>query len=514
MNSMLTRVMYLLFTAAPALAQASEGSWTPLGSGMNDLVSALTVLPDGSLVAGGRFSSAGGVPASAIAHWDGSAWSALGAFDNEVKALLTLSNGDLIAGGEFGLVNDREIQAIARWDGMDWSPIGAGIGGYVGALAQLSNGDLVAGGTFGTAGGVQAHRIARWDGIAWNPLGSGLPGHVYTLAVLPDGDLIAGGYSFIARWDGQDWHSLGGEINGPVQSLAVLHDGQLIAGGHFDSASGVPGTTGIARWDGQAWHSLGGGPGGSHSPRILALTVLPNGDLIAGGIMDGSEGAGHGIARWDGDSWSAIGSITNGVFALTTLPDGDFVAGGSFVTADEMLVNRIARWCSSDELCASCPGGSVSGPNFLKITSPECSGAQGTYSVASTGVLTDGTWSVSYNSGGPPLPGLTVTLTQTEGASTTVSFTADSQEFSSAFNMKINWTGYCNGLFASWSQPVQCTVDSDCTSYEPFRSPSCWATAGDGPPDWGQAPGALLYLGILLLGLSVIARRPARSRTA
>lgn len=41
-------------------------------------VSALAVLPNGDLVAGGEFDIAGGVSANKIARWDGTAWYGMG----------------------------------------------------------------------------------------------------------------------------------------------------------------------------------------------------------------------------------------------------------------------------------------------------------------------------------------------------------------------------------------------------------------------------------------------------
>jgi hypothetical protein len=53
------------------------------------------------LIAGGQFATAGGAPASNIARWDGSGWSALGAgTDGQVLALAS-QGGQLIAGGTF-----------------------------------------------------------------------------------------------------------------------------------------------------------------------------------------------------------------------------------------------------------------------------------------------------------------------------------------------------------------------------------------------------------------------------
>ncbi|MFN9757933.1 MAG: hypothetical protein ACK58X_16125, partial [Planctomycetota bacterium] len=61
-----------------AAQDPSTGVWSALGGGMNSRVSALAVLPNGDLVAGGSFSSASLVSANCIARWNGSAWSALG----------------------------------------------------------------------------------------------------------------------------------------------------------------------------------------------------------------------------------------------------------------------------------------------------------------------------------------------------------------------------------------------------------------------------------------------------
>jgi hypothetical protein len=52
-----------------AMYDPATGEWSALGSGMNNVVWALAVLPNGDLVAGGDFSTTGGVPAPYIARW-------------------------------------------------------------------------------------------------------------------------------------------------------------------------------------------------------------------------------------------------------------------------------------------------------------------------------------------------------------------------------------------------------------------------------------------------------------
>ncbi len=245
---------------------------------MNGQVSALTVLPNGHLVAGGAFFDR-------VARWDGTAWSSLGSGMNNfaVRALTVLPDGHLVAGGDFTTAGGTSANRIARWDGTTWSSLGSGMDNSVSALTVLPNGHLVAGGSFTTAG---ANRIARWDGTTWSSLGSGLNGEVRDLAVLPNGDLVAGG-SFttaggisangIARWNGTTWSTLGSGMSGGVRALAVFPDGDLVAGGEFATA-GAAASYAIARLTTTCpatSTSYGSGCPSSGGRNLLTATTLP-----------------------------------------------------------------------------------------------------------------------------------------------------------------------------------------------------------------------------------------------
>jgi hypothetical protein len=144
-------------------------------------------------VAGGNFSAASGSP-NRVARWNGSTWSAFGSGTNgNVAALAVLPNGDLVAGGAFTTAGGTIANKIARWDGSTWSALGSGTNGDLYALTVLPNGDLVAGGGFTSAGGTAANNIARWDGSSWSALGGGVDGIPFALTVRPSGDLVAGG---------------------------------------------------------------------------------------------------------------------------------------------------------------------------------------------------------------------------------------------------------------------------------------------------------------------------------
>ncbi len=364
---------------AAGIARWNGTNWSGLGSGVtygfsDARVRALAVSPAGELLVGGLFSAAGGIAASGIAKWNGSTWASLGSgVDVEVLALSLLPNGDLIAAGDFSGAGTADADCIARWDGTTWSALNPGTNERIQTLHVRADGSLVAGGLFTTIRGVAANYIARWDGTSWSSLGSGVAANplapafqVTTLASLANGDLVAGGSfpsaggvpgtSKVARWNGSSWSALGTGItpSSPtdyVACSATLPTGDLIVGGSFSFAGGGMANR-IARWNGSAWSKLGGSPldGGGANGDVVALTVRPNGDLIAGGyftLMFNSSGAvnANRIARWNGTAWSAMGTGLNGpVLALVTLADGDVVVGGDFTTAGGLPANRIARW--------------------------------------------------------------------------------------------------------------------------------------------------------------------------
>jgi hypothetical protein len=249
---------------------------------MSSSVSALAVLPNGDLIAGGTFTTAGGISASRIARWNGSAWSPLGTgMDNSVTALAVLPDGDLIAGGSFTTAGGVSANRIARWNGTAWTPLSTGTDGTVSALAVLPNGDLLAGGFFVTAGGVTAFRIARWSEqeAVWSPLGTGLSAvsisSVNALAVLSNGDLVAGGEfttagphpsAYFARWT---------ETNIPV--ITVQPQPQVLDAGQTLTLTSTP-ANGYANVSVQ-WRRNG-----------APISIGPGGASPGGGTVTGASG--------------------------------------------------------------------------------------------------------------------------------------------------------------------------------------------------------------------------------
>ena len=154
-------------TTLNRIARLSGSNWAAVGTGLNGTVRALASFDAGSgayLVAGGSFTTAGGVAANRIARWNGSAWSALGTGVTggstiQVNSLRVHADGTgtaLYAGGRFTTAGGLPSNHVARWDGSTWSPLGDGLGSSVNALGSFDDGRglaLFAAGSFVSVGG-------------------------------------------------------------------------------------------------------------------------------------------------------------------------------------------------------------------------------------------------------------------------------------------------------------------------------------------------------------------------
>ena len=119
----------------------------------------LSLAVDGTdLYVGGIFTKAGGVSANCIAKWDGNTWSALGSGlggaypEYPCVYALALVGTNLYAGGRFTTAGGLPANFIAKWDGIAWSALRSGLDMYVYALANDGAGHLFVGGYFTQAG--------------------------------------------------------------------------------------------------------------------------------------------------------------------------------------------------------------------------------------------------------------------------------------------------------------------------------------------------------------------------
>lgn len=327
-----------------------EGLGTGLGAGGVDAVNALAVMNNGDLAAGGTFVSAGGVTVNRVARWDGTAWAAFSGLNGigpngEVKSLCAMPNGQLVIGGTFTQINGVAFNRIARWGPYQvtpgslvqaaWYPFTSSSNGSVGmptstagvsALMALPNGDILVGGGHSNVGGVASTRyLARWtpSTMQWSALGDGVTNVVRSLKTAPNGDILAAGGFGVARWNGSQWTVLDDSpftgVYASVMAIEVLPNGNIVAVGAVPRGgaySEVGWTNSLAVWDGAAWtHWLDAAP--RRERLIQAIAVMPDGSCALGSTFNLSNdqmtfadtGPGNGVCRWDGTSFSLLSDV-------------------------------------------------------------------------------------------------------------------------------------------------------------------------------------------------------------
>jgi hypothetical protein len=393
------------------VAKWNGTSWSALASGVREplgsahaTVSAFAVFDDATgsaLYAAGDFSSAGDQPASRVARWNGTSWSALGsgigANGSGVHAMAVYEDGArrvLVLTGSFIRAGGLLAPNIACWDGSQWSGFAEGLSAYGSALVSWNDGSgpaLYVAGPFNAAGNIPALSIARWNGSTWSALGAGLNGQSlgpFALAVFDEGagpDLFAGGgfmsagdamASGIARWNGTTWRSLvetttlGRSFGEYVNCFETFTDGStptLYIGGNSAYYLSPAGNQPLVRWDGQAWSS----PAGVLDGSVYALKAFDDDSgpaLFVGGKFThaGASSLNH-VARWNGATWSPLGDGLDGdVRCFGIFDDGTGAAlyvGGDFTHAGALTVNRIAKWNGSTW--------SALGNGILGVTPPD-----------------------------------------------------------------------------------------------------------------------------------------------
>ena len=193
-----------------SLRKLENGEWVtiPLSIGTGQL-HAVAAGDDGSVYVGGQFTSVGGLLVNNVARWKSGAWSSLQdgvkmrvpsyVFANSSPAsvhALAVHDGNLYVGGRFDSAGTIPAFQIARWDGTAWYALDSGlVGAYFQAAfgapgeqatvqsIRFHEGTLYACGKFFGAGTWDwrtpaprftiAHGLARWDAenSVWNALG-------------------------------------------------------------------------------------------------------------------------------------------------------------------------------------------------------------------------------------------------------------------------------------------------------------------------------------------------------
>lgn len=393
------------------------------GTGANGAVFAVARASDGSVFAGGAFTSFAGSPAPGVVKLaaDGTRASgfSIGTGNannaNPVRALAVANDGKLIVAGAFDAWADASVGGIVRLntDGSRDTTFlnGFGADGVVYALAALSDGRLYVGGAFTTFGGGERRGLVRLSA-------AGVIDPVFD---------VGAGFS-------------GGE----VRALGLATDGRVATGGTFSSYQGVTRSrVAILFGSDETSYSLPGDqiftanidPGAPFSLSYgAAISGLRYQWYRDGARIPGATGATYAVA--------SAGLADAGLYTLTfSNGSGEYTTQGWRVTVKLAPVIAGAPIAQSVGYGASATFNvSVAGPGPF------------TYQWYRNGTLISGATDSSY------------TVTNVSGA-----------DFGATFHVRIT-----NAYGFSESTPVALTFDTNAVPGAlvlPFSSPQAWSGA-------------------------------------
>ncbi len=393
------------------IAVLEEGGWQQMGSPVNGRVRDIVVAGDRIFI-GGDFNMSGSTEVNHVAEWSGDDWSPLGeglsrdgftGGEGILRGGLQFVDGILYAGGNFDMAGNTEVSAVAAWDGTAWSDVGGGLpNSIVFDIAEWA-GNVIVGGNINGAGTTSIENLAVWNGSAWSAVGDGLPAQagsvqritaldsdvLYVIAAgstaqrgvwqydgsgwdmlppihqnrLPTSIRIVGGNrvwvgmgfiifpedptpdQYLFEWidDGEGWATIDQNargLDGPVFTAIEAPDGSVVVGGNFAFAGPTPARS-VARWDGSDWTAFGSGLRGD----VNALAYDDQGTLYAGGqfFFAGSEQVNH-IARWNGSSWESLSAGVNAVVLDLFPVDDEVWVVGKFNAAGGVESRFHAKW--------------------------------------------------------------------------------------------------------------------------------------------------------------------------
>ncbi len=407
----LAMTLLLMFFSRPAYSQTQ-----PPVRGVNGIVHAIAIDPNGNVYVGGSFTVAGTVFAENIAMYNPTsrAWSALqelqgddgvGGNGDTVNAIAIDAGGRVYVGGFFNGAGVHNARNIAMWDPVahTWSNLNGGAtyntgpdGAVVNAL-YLSGSNLYVGGGFISAGGVSATNTAIWNtsSSVWSPMGNlGNSGSKITSITKIGTTIYAAAFNtpngVVWQWNGASWTALPG-ISGPVSVISPDFNSKLMAGGYRLLSTGPCGFVELAEWSGTSWSPLNGYPGcgdqvnaigalgdlqiigGAFNPNtfdiIVGQTSYPVKNIVEFSPVPFTPG-GTDYCRLMGtgnNNGVSLGGGT-GVFAITTSSNRFIYVGGDFtVVGGTECANNIAVWDSNANTWS--PLG-LNQPPVVSITSP------------------------------------------------------------------------------------------------------------------------------------------------
>lgn len=246
-------------------------------SGTDAAVNAIVIQSNGKILLGGAFGNCKGFIRNQLASLNTNGIIDTSFYpyfvngngpDNLVTAITALPDGKIFIGGYFETYNGITVKNFAKLkaDGTidpTFNTTGTGPNSGVQKILVLPSNKIMIVGDFTSYNGITANRIARLnaDGTldtTFNVGGSGSPSAIHTIALQADGKMIIGGdfynYNgspgdFIARINanGSKDTSFNNRPGGSVWSLLIQADGKIIVGGTFATYNDTVPTGAIIR---------------------------------------------------------------------------------------------------------------------------------------------------------------------------------------------------------------------------------------------------------------------------
>jgi alpha-tubulin suppressor-like RCC1 family protein len=189
-------------TTVNYISRWNGSTWSVLGTtGVSATCRGIAVDSNNIMYATGDFGSAGGVANTArVARWTGTAWQAMGTGGLTGagligRAIAVDSSNNVFVGGDFTTAGGVSASYIARWNGSAWSALGTGLSTSCYSITCDTSNNVYIAGDFGSAGGSTVNQVAKWNGSSWSAFNAGVPTSfiVYTIALDSLNNIVVGG---------------------------------------------------------------------------------------------------------------------------------------------------------------------------------------------------------------------------------------------------------------------------------------------------------------------------------
>ncbi|MBC7641693.1 MAG: T9SS type A sorting domain-containing protein [Flavobacterium sp.] len=352
-------------TLDPALA---------IGSGFDNFVGSIVVLPTGGIVVGGNFLNYNGTLVNRIvliSPLDGSIALSGTGFDNSVRSMTVLVDGSIIIGGNFtslAAVPEIGIVKLTPSGFIDTTfNSGTGFNGIVTSVVAQPDGKVVVGGSFTTYNGAAQNKITRLnsDGSIDPTFVSGIGCNdtVIALAIKSSGKIVAGG---VFNFYNNNYVNAGIQINingtidttfntgiGFLNGSAVLSivqqtDGKILTGGDFKAYYNSPANR-IVRLntDGSKDTSFNLGTGFNNNVNNISLQIdakiLVGGAFTLYNMQDNKYFVRLNANGTNDTSFNTGTGFNNTVYVAKQQTDGRILVGGDFTTYNGVSAKRIVR---------------------------------------------------------------------------------------------------------------------------------------------------------------------------